>query len=153
MIYPPGAPWRGKPARAMLDDLARANAQAMLGSRDINGIIPVGDAWVRAMDAGVADANPYDGTSFGKIDLWTWDHYHASTAGYYLAALVIFGRVTGYDVRRLGPRERAADELGMSGIMATALQRIASETLGKPPAGWAPVQGRPTGTPRPSAKH
>lgn len=74
--------------------------------------------------------------------------FHASTAGYYLAALVIFGRVTGYDVRRLGPRERAADELGMSGIMATALQRIASETLGRTGAsGGRPARERvaPTG--------
>jgi len=152
MIYPPGTPWRGKPVRAMLDDLARANALAMMNSRDINGIIPVGEAWVRAMETGIADPNPYDGTSFGKIDLWTWDHYHASTAGYYLAALVIFGRVTGYDVRKLGPRERAADELGMSGIMATALQRIASETLGKPPAGWLPTQPRTVGAARPSKR-
>ena len=131
MIYPAGAPWQGKPLRAMLDDLARANALALAGSRDLNASIPVGQAWVRAMEQGVADPNPYDGIGFGKLDLWTWDHYHASTAGYYLAALVIFGRVTGYDVRRLGPHERAADELGMSGIMATALQRIASETLGR----------------------
>jgi len=29
----------------------------------------------------------------------------------------------------LGPRERAADELGMSGLTATALQRIANEAL------------------------
>lgn len=129
MIYPAGAPWRGKPVRAMLDNLARANALALWASRDLNGSIPVGEAWIRAMDQGVADANPYDGTGFDKLDLWSWDHYHASTAGYYLAALVIFGRVTGYDVRRLGPRERAADELGMSGIMASTLQRIASEAL------------------------
>jgi len=143
MIYPAGAPWRGKPVRAMLDDLARANALALAGSRDLSGVIPVGEAWVRAMDQGVADPNPYDGIGFGKLDLWTWDHYHASSTGYYLAALVIFGRVTGYDVRRLGPRERAADELGMSGIMATALQRIASETLGTPAmSGGHPARDR-----------
>jgi hypothetical protein len=143
MIYPTGAPWRGKPVRAMLDDLARANALALAGSRDLSGSIPVGEAWMRAMEQGVADPNPYDGIGFGKLDLWTWDHYHASTAGYYLAALVIFGRVTGYDVRRLGPRERAADELGMSGIMATTLQRIASETLGRAGAtGGRPARER-----------
>ena len=129
LIYSGQTRWRGKPVRTMLDDLARANALALLESRDLNGTAPVGEAWVRAMDQGVADTNPYDGIAFGKLDLWTWDHYHASTAGYYLAALVIFGRVTGYDLRKLGPRERAADELGMSGLTATALQRIANEAL------------------------
>ncbi len=142
MIYPPNTPWRGKPVRAMLDDLARANALALLNSRDLNGTVPVGEAWVRAMDQGVADPNPYDGTAFGKLDLWTWDHYHASSAGYYLAALVIFGRVTGYDLRRLGPKERAADELGLSGLTATALQRIANEALASPgPTGAPPMRG------------
>jgi len=130
LIYSGQTRWHGKPVRTMLDDLARANALALLESRDLGGTAPVGEAWVRAMDQGVADPNPYDGLAFGKLDLWTWDHYHASTAGYYLAALVIFGRVTGYDLRKLGPRERAADELGMSGLTATALQRIANEALG-----------------------
>ena len=129
LIYSGQTRWRGKPVRTMLDDLARANALALLESRDLSGTAPVGEAWVRAMDQGVADPNPYDGIGFGKLDLWTWDHYHASTAGYYLAALVIFGRVTGYDLRKLGPRERAADELGMSGLTATALQRIANKAL------------------------
>ena len=129
LIYPANTPWRGRPVGAMVEDIARANALAMLNSRDLSGTVPVGEAWVRAMNQGVADPNPYDGTAFGKLDLWTWDHYHASTAGYYLAALVIFGRVTGYDLRKLGPRERAADELGMSGLTATALQRIANEAL------------------------
>jgi hypothetical protein len=137
LIYSGQTRWRGKPVRTMLDDLARANALALLESRDLSGTAPVGEAWVRAMDQSVADSNPYDGTAFGKLDLWTWDHYHASTAGYYLAALVIFGRVTGYDLRKLGPRERAADELGMSGLTATALQRIANEALAS--AGPAPV--------------
>jgi hypothetical protein len=132
LIYPPNTPWRGRPVGAMVEDIARANALAMLNSRDLSGTVPVGEAWVRAMNQGVADPNPYDGTAFGKLDLWTWDHYHASTAGYYLAALVIFGRVTGYDLRRLGPKERAADELGLSGITATTLQRIANEALADP---------------------
>ena len=129
MVYPAGMPWSGRPIWAMASDLADANAAALRYSRDINGAIPVGEAWVRAMRNGTADPNPYDGIAFGKLDLWTWDHYHASAAGYYLAALVIFGRVTGADPRRLGPKERAADELGMSGITAVALQRIAYETL------------------------
>ena len=83
----------------------------------------------RAFAEGVADPNPYDGIDFGKIDLWTWDQYHASAAGYYLEALVIFGRVTGTDPQRLGLHERAAQALGLSPDTTAALQRIAAETL------------------------
>jgi len=131
--YPAGSHWHGKPIRAMVDDLARANALALLANRELNGTAPVGEAWLRAMNQGIADPNPYDGVSYGKIDLWTWDHYHASAYGYYLSALVIFGRVTGTDPRSLGEHERAAQELGFSGLTTVALQRIAAETLsGRP---------------------
>jgi len=134
--YPVGSHWHGKPIRAMADDLARANALALLANRELSGTAPVGEAWLRAMDQGVADPNPYDGVAFGKIDLWTWDHYHASAYGYYLAALVIFGRVTGTDPRALGEHERAAEELGFSALTTVTLQRIAAEALnGKPDVG------------------
>jgi len=128
-IYPAGSHWHGKPIGAMVDDLARANALALLANRDLNGTAPVGEAWLRAMTQKVADPNPYDGVAYGKIDLWTWDHYHASDYGYYLSALVIFGRVTGTDPRTLGEHERAAEELGFSGLTTVALQRIAAEAL------------------------
>jgi hypothetical protein len=139
LTYPIGAHWHGKPIRAMADDLARANALALLADRALNGTAPVGEAWLRAMDQGVADSDPYDGVAFGKVDLWTWDHYHASAYGYYLAALVIFGRVTGIDPRTLGEHERAADELGFSGLTTVALQRIAEEALAGKPEATAPV--------------
>lgn len=131
--YPPGTHWHGKPIRAMADDLARADALALSANREISGSVPVGEAWLRAFAQGIADPNPYDGVAFGKIDLWTWDHYHASAYGYYLAGLVIFGRVTGIDPRTLGERERAAEELGFSGLTTVALQRAAAAALaGKP---------------------
>lgn len=131
LTYPAGTPWRGKPIRAMTDAIARANALAIVNGGDLfAGTLPVGEAWLRAMDQGLADPNPYDGIAFGKVDLWTWDHYHASAAGYYLAALVIFGRITGVDPRTLGTREKAADEIGLSPATAGALQRIAAEELG-----------------------
>lgn len=141
--YPTTGHWHGKPIRAMADELARANALALLTDRNLGGTAPVGEAWLRAFDAGVADPNPYDGVAYGKIDLWTWDHYHASAYGYYLAALVIFGRVTGLDPRTLGEHERAAEELGFSGLTTVALQRIAAEALaGKPEASAARPGGR-----------
>ena len=67
--------------------------------------------------------------SYGKLDLWTYDQYHASVAGYYLEALIVFGGVTGLDPMKLGPQEKAADELGLSADQASALQKVAHDQL------------------------
>ena len=64
--------------------------------------MPVGLAWNRAFAAGVADPNPYDGITPGQINLWAYDSYHASEFGYYLEALLVFGKVTGHDPLSLG---------------------------------------------------
>ncbi|WP_262408574.1 DUF4886 domain-containing protein [Sphingomonas sp. JC676] len=128
-VYQPGSPWSGKPIDTMANDLRFAAERVRKASPDIDGILPVGQAWDRAFAAGVADPNPYDGIAFGQVDLWTYDHYHASIWGYYLEALIVFGQVTGVDPRTLGPDERAADDLGISKEQAASLQRIASEQL------------------------
>jgi hypothetical protein len=94
-------------------------------------VIPAGEAWIRAIQAGVADPNPYDGVDAGKLDLWTYDHYHGSTYGYYLEALVVFGAVTGRDPRSLGDTECSAFELGLSRAQAGALQQVAFDELAK----------------------
>jgi hypothetical protein len=57
------------------------------------------------------------------------DNYHASTYGYYLEALVIFGSVTGRDPRALGGQEVAATQLGIASADAAALQELAGESL------------------------
>ncbi len=129
LTYRPGSRWSGKPITAMADDLAAGNRVALRRAPAIRGAIPVGSAWNRAIASGLADANPYDGIDPGRIGLWADDRYHGSTAGYYLEALTIFGRVTGYDVRRLGPGERAAAELKLTPTTAKALQRVAWATL------------------------
>lgn len=128
-VYPANGHWHGKSVDQMALEVRAAYNQAAANSPHIRGVIPVGEAWVRAMRTGVADPNPYDGVEFGKINLWTFDHYHASTAGYYLEALVIFGDLTGLDPRSLGKAERAAYELGLSGDQAVALQQIAYDEL------------------------
>jgi hypothetical protein len=92
-------------------------------------VLPVGEAWNRAFATGVADPNPYDGVAFGQVDLWSYDQYHASVAGYYLEALIVFGGITGVDPMTLGSRERAADELGLSAAQATSLQKVAHDQL------------------------
>jgi hypothetical protein len=121
--------WHGRPITAMADDLAAASRLALQRSLDINQAAPVGAAWNRAFADKVADPNPYDGTTFGQVDLWTYDQYHASAAGYYLEALVLFGKFSGVDPTTLGAHEKAADALGLSPELTAALQRVARETL------------------------
>jgi len=129
LTYKPKGHWYGKPIGAMAADIRAAADLAHTRSHDIAQVVPVGEAWTRAIEEKIADANPYDGTSFGQVDLWTYDQYHGSIYGYYLEALVIFGTVTGHDPRALGEKEQAADELGLSPAEAVALQRVAFEQL------------------------
>lgn len=134
MVYQPGSPWSGQPLEKMAGDLRRAADQARAAAPQIRGIIPIGECWNRAIAARVADPNPYDGIAFNQVDLWTFDHYHGSAYGYYLEALLIFGRVTGKDPRSLGVKELAADDLGFAPSVTEALQRIAAEQLASEPA-------------------
>jgi hypothetical protein len=127
--YPETGHWHGKPIEQMALDVRAAYDLAAQTSPVIRGVIPVGQAWNRAMQSGIADPNPYDGIEFGKVSLWTHDHYHGSTHGYYLEALMIFGDLTGLDPRSLGKEERAAFELGLSAAQAVALQQVAYDEL------------------------
>jgi hypothetical protein len=121
--------WFGKPIETMAIDVRAAYDQAAERSRHIRAVIPVGQAWNRAIAEGIAARNPYEVVDPGQIILWAADGYHASVYGYYLEALVIFGSVTGHDPRSLGGKEQAAAQLGISPATALALQRIAFETL------------------------
>ena len=127
--YPEKGAWHGKPIEAMALDVRRGCDLAAAGTPLIRAVLPVGEAWNRAFKAGVADPNPYDGIAFGQVSLWTNDHYHASSYGYYLEALVIFGDLTGLDPRSLGKAERAAADLGFSQAQAAALHQVAFDEL------------------------
>jgi hypothetical protein len=146
--YPAAGHWHGQPIEKMALDVRAGYDAAAATTPFIHGVIPVGEAFNRAIKAGVADPNPYDGISFGQVDLWTTDHYHASTYGYYLEALMIFGDVTGLDPRSLGKTERTALELGLSADQAEALQKIAFEELAAT-KGRAPLKPfKPVALPR-----
>lgn len=132
-VYLKTGHWYGQPIAQMALDIRRANDQAARSAPMINKVHPVGQAFTCAIAAGVADPNPYDGTSFGQIDLWSWDQYHASTFGYYLEALTIYADVTGKDPRTLGADEVAAQELGISPKIAMQLQRIAAAAVAGTP--------------------
>jgi hypothetical protein len=121
--------WYGKPIDAMANEVRAGYDKAAAGSAIVKGVIPVGEAWSRAMRAGFADTNPYDGIDAGKVNLWNSDNYHASVYGYYLEALTIFGSITGRDPRSLGQQECAAADLGIAPAQAAALQKVAFEQL------------------------
>ena len=127
--YPATGHWYGRPIAAMAADVQEGYEKAAKTSPAIKSVIPVGHAWIRAMETGVADPNPYDGITPGQIDLWAKDHYHASTEGYYLEALMVFGDLTGRDPRSLGEAECSAFELGMPPSEAKALQQVAFDEL------------------------
>jgi len=128
-LYAPGGAWLGKPIDVMVRDVRAGYDQAAADTPGIKAVVPVGEAWTRAMRTGVADPNPYDGIEAGKLDLWTYDRYHASTAGYYLEALMLFGSLTGKDPRSLGSTECSGFELGLSEEQVQALQQVAFEQL------------------------
>jgi hypothetical protein len=140
--YPESGHWHGRPIDAMARDVRAAYDAAAAATPAVEGVIPVGEAWNRAFATGVADANPYDGVERGKLNLWAHDDYHASAFGYYLEALVVFGRLTGRDPRILGASEKAGSELGFSAAQVTALQEVAYDTL-------AAERLRPRRTPSP----
>lgn len=127
--YEPKGAWYGKPIEAMAQDVRSGYDLAAKGTPGVKSVVPVGEAWTRAIHAGVADANPYDGIDPGKIDLWAVDHYHASTYGYYLEALMLFGNITGLDPRSLGDYECSGFELGLSRTQIGALEQVAYDQL------------------------
>jgi len=138
----PGA-WYGKPIEAMAHDVREGYDRAAEATPGLK-VIPVGDAWIRAMHTGIADSNPYDGIEADKVNLWSYDSYHASTYGYYLEALVIFGALTGRDPRSLGERECSAFELGLSLAQAAALQQVAFDQLAAEGT-LSPAKTKPSG--------
>jgi hypothetical protein len=143
--YPPTGAWAKQPIEAMARDVRAAYDKAADASA-VKGVIPVGEAWTRAMQTGVADPNPYDGIDPGRVDLWTYDHYHGSAYGYYLEALVIFGSLTGRDPRSLGDNECSAYELGIARPQVRALQQVAFDQL----ASTGAVTAAPMVLPKPA---
>ena len=128
-VYRSDSPWRDTAIGQMALDVRAGYDKAAAAAAAVKGVNGVGEAWTRAMEMGIADPNPYDGIDVDKIGLWTYDHYHASTFGYYLEALVVFGNLTGLDPRTLGENECSAFELGMSQPQVKGLQQAAYEQL------------------------
>ena len=129
MTYPDGSPGHGKPIQQMGKDVQAGYEQSWKEEPRFAGIVPVGLAWNRAIDTGIADDNPYDDAGASKMDLWAYDHYHGSVFGYYLEALMDFGRVTGLDPLVLSGKDRVAEDIGISPAQSKALMQVAHDTL------------------------
>lgn len=129
LVYPAGAPYAGESLEAMTEDLRQAYAAAVVNNGGIAGIVPVGEAFLRAVQEGAALRNPYQPTP-RDVDLW-WheDQFHPSVHGAYLSALVMFGALTRIDPASFGAAERARVELGLSPRVAMQLQQVASQQL------------------------
>lgn len=129
LCYPPGKPFTGLPIDSMAQELHASYYGLLAQNSGFKSIAPAGDAWLRAVQTGIAQRNPYVAPEPGKIDLWAEDHYHPSNWGAYLTACVLFGEITNHDPRALGAAEQAAAALGLSPTEAVALQRVAAEQI------------------------
>jgi hypothetical protein len=98
----------------------RTSSQAAANSVAGGVFIPAGDAWRAALEE--------DST----IPLYGADGYHPAPLGTYLAALVIYEKVTGHDARLLpAVAVVGGATLGASETTVRFLQRIAHETVAK----------------------
>ncbi len=129
----PASPWCGAAISQMgVDVMAGYQAAAAANPTIVSGVNPVGLAWNNAIAAGFADGNPYDGITAGQVNLWAPDAYHASSFGYYLHALVVFGTVTGESPTVLG-FDTAAMDLGFTAEQAIAMQGFAAAAIAAVP--------------------
>jgi hypothetical protein len=135
--YPDTLYYEAEGLAGMTADLRAAFAAKLQSNPNFAGVIPVGDAFQRAVDTGIAKADGFY-TAEGvyatmvpqdRINLWWDDYLHASRHGSYLSALVIFGQLTGINPASFGASEKAAADLGISPGDAVKLQHVAWEQL------------------------
>ncbi len=128
-------PYVGDPIESMANDLHNAYRNVAAQNANITGVAYGGDAWIRAIQAGIAERNPYVSNSATQVDLWDSDvnaaccttpiGYHPSKYGAYLNALTLFYTLTGYDPNRFGGGEQAAAALQISPDIAVRLEAAA----------------------------
>jgi hypothetical protein len=124
MTYPAGSTYAGLPIDSMAQDLRRGTYAAFARNGKFTAVAPAGDAWLAAINAGVALPNPYKADA-SKLNLWGADNYHPSKYASYLNACVLLYTVAGVDPRTLGSGEQAAKDLGIAPSTAVTLQQLA----------------------------
>jgi hypothetical protein len=96
----------------------RTSSQVAAQSVDGGVFIPAGDAWRAALEE--------DPT----LPLYGPDGYHPGYLGTYLAALVVYEKVTGHDARLLpGVAYVSGANIGTPEQVVRMLQRVAHETV------------------------
>jgi hypothetical protein len=103
-------PWARRDSPQALDPAAES---ATLAARAVGGaVVPIGTAWRWALAA-----DP-------SLPLYAEDGYHPAPAGSLLAALTIYDRLTGRDVRSLDPA--ALRPIGATALRAPSIQVLAA---------------------------
>jgi hypothetical protein len=120
-VYPDGG------LALMAQDLHNSYYARFSANGRFKAVSPVGDAFMRAVNTGVAAPNTYNPGAL--VDLWGLDHYHASRAGYYLSALVHFGMISGQSPKIGYSASGAGAGLGLSSANTLALQKVAHDSI------------------------
>jgi hypothetical protein len=104
--------WPTSDRVAFFDDCRLAYQQA---AQAVNGVfMPAGEAWLQAW------------TVDPSLQLYSSDGLHPTPLGTYLAALVIYERITGHDARALPARAIVAgSDLGLAEVKVRQLQAAA----------------------------
>ena len=128
----------------MTADLRATFAARLQANPNYAGVIPVGDAFQRAVDTGVAQGDGFY-TEAGvyaterpqdKINLWWIDYLHASKHGSYLSALVIFGTMTGINPASFGASEQAAIDLDIAPATPSVCSKWRPISYAMPGSRW-----------------
>jgi len=148
LTYQSNQPYSGFPIDTMAQDLHNGYFTQYKANGKYAGIAPAGDAWISAINAGVAMHNPYSPDA-SKLNLWGPDNYHPSKWSAYLNACVLLYTITGVDPRSLGTSEQAAKDLGIASSDAVKLQQLAyQQVTGTTPT--PPTTPTPAPTPTPT---
>lgn len=109
-------------------DIITAEHEAAYQDFALDGVVPVGEAFIRAVQLAVSD-DPSTVEVTGITNVWFSDNTHCSDAGGYLSALMFARDLLGIDPESLptGPGTACAD-LGLDPQTGAALQRVAANT-------------------------
>jgi hypothetical protein len=115
-------------------DMNSSLGSLLAGSNQLAGVVPTGNAFQKAVDAGVVkNSNFYNagGTydESGPMNLWWLDRTHGSKYGSYVSALVHFARLTGQDPTQFGGTDPVAAGLAISSTDAMTLQQMAKAAV------------------------
>ena len=115
-------------------DMNSSLSSLVTGNSQFSGVIPTGNAFQKAVDAGVVkNSNFYNagGTydESGLMNLWWVDRTHGSKHGSYVSALVHFARLTGQDPTQFGGGDAVASGLFILPVDAVTLQQMAKAAV------------------------